>query len=336
MAIACLIFDHLPAFGSTAGGRALDAAGDPSAREFNRTDPSPNRANLQKSLRVITKTPHPMGSPEQQRLARWMLGLLRAWGWKSEEQTFTVKVPFGISAAKGLVQRTGRNVIGWRAGIDPCVYIVGGHYDSKFFPQGVHFVGANDGGSSTALMLELSRLWTHPEHALKAGQKSAGRWLDCDVVLAFFDGEEAFLPDWVDGEKYFGMRDNLYGSREFVNRLERRAAALLWKKKPVRLFLNLDMVGHKNQNLFITEGSDSILSEQFISLRGTVPLKQVPLTVEDDHVPFRKLGIPFIHIIDWTNLQEWHTPQDNLDIVSPEKIADLAQVVMKFSERKRP
>ncbi len=334
--LGCWIFDHLFPKSSIATANALDAANYPPASQFNRRSSAPDISNIDKSLRVITQFPHPMGSPEQKRLAQWMVKLLNDRGWKAEEQRFTVKTPTGSPKDKHLVSRTGRNVVAWRAGVDDCVFIIGGHYDSKYFPEGVRFVGANDGGSSTALMLELARLWTHPAHAISPKLKSGGTWFDCDLVLAFFDGEEAFLPEWTDGERLLGVRDNLYGSRDFVNRLTRAGQTLLWKKKPIKLFLNLDMIGHKKQNLFITEGSENLLSEQFIALRGSVPIRKVPLSVEDDHVPFMRLGIPVIHVIDWTNLQEWHTPKDNLEIVSAERIAALLEVVMRFSERKRP
>ncbi len=277
-----------------------------------------------------------MGSEQQRLLARWMGRLMRSWGWKVEEQRFVVKTPVVSGKEKTLEERTGRNVVAWRSGPDDCAFLIVGHYDSKFFPAGSRFVGANDGGSSTALMLELARLWTHPVHALIPKQKSAGTWFDCDVVFVFFDGEEAFLPEWTDGEKLFGVRDNLYGSRDFVNRLPRSGQSVVWQKKPIRLLLNIDMVGHKKQNLFITEGSDPLISDQLIALRGNVQLRKVPLSVEDDHIPFMRMGVPFVHMIDWTNLQEWHTPQDNLDIVSAERIAALIEVMMKFSERKRP
>jgi hypothetical protein len=334
--MGCWVFDHLFWTSSIAGARDLDAVGYPPASQFNLRSSSPDVSNIDKKLRVITQFPHPMGSSEQKRLARWMVGFLNSRGWKAEEQRFTVKTPSGAAKEPKLVTRTGRNVIASRAGPDECVFIIGGHYDSKYFPPEIRFVGANDGGSSTALMLELARLWTHPAHALSPKLKSGGTWFDCDVVLAFFDGEESFLPEWTDGETLLGVRDNLYGSRDFVNRLVRAGPNLLWRKKPVKLFLNLDMIGHKNQNLFITEGSDNLLSEQLIALRGSVPIKKVPLAVEDDHIPFMRLGIPFIHVIDWTNLQEWHTPKDTPDIVSSAKIAALIEVVMKFSERKRP
>jgi len=334
----CLVFEHLPGLRSIAAAGPLDASavGWPPVSSFARRPSSPSSANIDKALRVITQSPHPMGSEQQRQLARWLGQMLRGWGWKVEEQRFTVKTPQLSGKEKTLVSRTGRNVVAWRTGLDDCAMMIVGHFDSKYFAPDVRFVGANDGGSSTALMLELARLWTHPANALSPKEKSGGTWFDCDVVFAFFDGEEAFLPEWSDGEKFFGVRDNIYGSREFVNRLPRGGQSVLWQKKPIKIVINLDMIGHKKQNLFITEGSEPLISEQLIALRGAVQLRKVPLSVEDDHVPFMRMGIPFVHIIDWTNLQEWHTPQDTLDIVSSEKIAALVEVLMKFSERKRP
>jgi hypothetical protein len=336
--LLCLVFEHHPRPSSIADASPVDAKaiGWPSAKSFQRRPSSPSVVNLDRFLQVITQEPHPMGSEQQRRLAQWMVEVLKHFGWKAEEQRFTVKTPAVSSKEKKLEERTGRNVVAWRQGPDDCAFMIVGHYDSKYFPPEVRFVGANDGGSSTALMLELARLWTHPLHALVSKQKSAGTWFECDVVLAFFDGEEAFLPEWSDGERLFGVRDNLYGSRDFVNRLQRSGSTVLWNKKPIRLVLNIDMVGHKKQNLFITSGSDPLISEQLIALRGNVQLRKVPLAVEDDHVPFMRLGVPVVHMIDWTNLQEWHTPRDNLEIVSAEKIAALTEVLMKFSERKRP
>jgi glutaminyl-peptide cyclotransferase len=337
-------FEHFPVLSSTAYGSSVDVLKQdwPSASKFQNRPSAPSVLNIDKALRVITRDPHPLGSLQQKKLAQWMTKLLKHWGWKAEEQRFTARVP--MQTAKDSHQkkdlrfeeRTGRNVIASRAGPDDCAFIIAGHYDSKYFPAGTHFVGANDGGSSTALMLELARLWMHPSQALQPKQKSSGTWFDCDVVLAFFDGEEAFLPEWSDGERILGVRDNLYGSRDFVNRLPRNGQNVVWKrKKPIKLLLNIDMIGHKKQNLFITDGSDPLLSEQLIALRGAVQLRRVPLSVEDDHLPFLRMGVPLIHVIDWTNFAEWHTKDDTLDIVSPEKIAAFLEVIMRFSERKR-
>lgn len=341
----CGVFEHFLFSGSTAIARGVDVSESewPSPAKFQQRPSSPSPENIEKALHVITREPHPLGSAQQKKLARWMVKLLRHWGWKAEEQRFTVRVPFQLTKevrSKKDIRfevRTGRNVIASRAGTDDCAFIIGGHYDSKYFPAGTRFVGANDGGSSTALMLELARLWMHPSQALPPKQKSTGTWFGCDIVLAFFDGEESFLPEWSDGEKILGVRDNLYGSRDFVNRLPRNGQYVVWtRKKPIKLFLNIDMIGHKKQNLFITDGSDPLLSEQLIALRGSVQLRRVPLSVEDDHLPFLRMGVPLIHVIDWTNLAEWHTKDDNLEIVSPEKIASFLDVIMRFSERKRP
>ena len=69
--------------------------------------------------------------------------------------------------------------------------IVAGHYDTKLFKE-FTFVGANDGGSSAALLIELAR-------ALKP------RALPMDVELLFLDGEEA-VGEWKDSDHTYGSR----------------------------------------------------------------------------------------------------------------------------------
>ena len=71
-----------------------------------------------------------------------------------------------------------------------------GHYDTKLFRE-FRFVGANDGGSSAALLLEMARV-------LKARRNAF------TVELLFLDGEEATLRDW-------GGTDHTYGSQYYVD-----------------------------------------------------------------------------------------------------------------------
>ena len=57
--------------------------------------------------------------------------------------------------------------------------------------------------------------------------------------------------------------------------------------------------------------------------------------MEDDHVPFARLGLPFIHIIDWTNLAEWHKASDTLEITSNKNMADFGDLLVRFLKQKR-
>ena len=95
------------------------------------------------------------------------------------------------------------------------------HYDTKLFRE-FRFVGANDGASSTAVLLELGRV-------LKARQN------ELTIELLFLDGEEARMPEW-------RGTDNTYGSRHYVQacaegRVARepqgaRAARHDWRPRP--------------------------------------------------------------------------------------------------------
>ena len=110
------------------------------------------------------------------------------------------KIPtevFPFDADTPLGSRKMANIVGTVEGTEPGVIILSNHYDTKYLP-GIAFIGANDGGSTTAWMLEMARA---------LGPKREGH----TVWLTFFDGEEAFVK-WTD-------TDSLYGSRHFVERL---------------------------------------------------------------------------------------------------------------------
>ena len=296
--------------------------------------------NLQRNLNRYVREPHPMGSPEQKKLAREIKLDVAKTGWKTEIVNFKATVPnlaaerFGGTEKKAepSINIEGENILAVRKGRDKCAVVIGGHYDTKHF-RGVKFVGANDGGSSTILMQEFARVVSVLDK--KEHTKKTGRYLDCTLVLAFFDGEEATLADWSEGQTQLGLQDNLYGSRAFVQSLEKGKSRPEFRGLPVKLVMVIDMVGHKDQNLFITAGSQAFMSQQLVALKTTTKIAMVPIAIEDDHVPFLKLGVPFIHIIDWTNLKEWHTPADNAEIISVQKLADFGNLLIRFFEQKR-
>ncbi len=101
---------------------------------------------------------------------------------------------FEASTPVGKIEMT--NVIAKIAGDLPDTFILGGHYDTK--RMRLRFVGANDGASSTAFLIEMA-------HVLARRENRFTYW----VVL--FDGEEAL--------KRWSAQDGLYGSRYFVHTL---------------------------------------------------------------------------------------------------------------------
>jgi glutaminyl-peptide cyclotransferase len=307
-------------------------------------------ANLKTFMERFVREPHPMGSPANRALAGEFVDLLGALGWQARLLPFSQPGPnldsprFGGKAilSKPEVVVSGENVLAYRPGLESCVVIIGGHYDTKRYEE-FRFVGANDGGSSTALMLEMARLipkvWSvggasaENKASAKLKKKPTGTWRGCGLALVFFDGEESILPGWYDGQAKAGIEDNLYGSRSFVRMLEE--GQLPWSKEQTILTMVIDMVGHRNQKIFITEGSDPAVGDQLESQRGQVDLRQAPFRVDDDHIPFARRGMRVVHMIDWTNLAEWHKPTDTPAIISYDKLAMFGDVLMRFLQLPR-
>src|SRR5579863_10185244 len=132
---------------------------------------------------LVAIGPHSAGSEGIRHAQEYIIGQLKSFGCPVEEQDFHASTPVGDVAMKNIVAKV--------PSVNPNVIIFSSHYDTKRMDN---FVGANDGGSSTGVLLELARL-------LCARKNAATIW------LVFFDGEEAFHPEWADP-------DHTYGSKE--------------------------------------------------------------------------------------------------------------------------
>ena len=190
-------------------------------------------------------------------------------------------------------------------GEKPGIILLGTHYDTLLKPN---FVGADDGGSSTALMLELARLLC-PQH---------GRYA---VWIAFFDGEEA-MRQWSD-------TDSRYGSRQMAAKL-----AASGDLKKVRAFLLADIVGgHKAY--FPRESSSTPALIDLVwntahKLGYSDLFRDQESSAEDDHDSFMKRGVPAVDVIgDFVNNGYWHTPEDNLDKISAKTLAIVGHVFLE-------
>lgn len=304
--------------------------------------PRLSSANLERDMQRFVKSPHPIGSAAQKSLALDIKAGLQKSGWDTQIVKFKTVIPrmsaqqFGGSEKDvALTQEIfGENIVATSHGSDRCSVIIGGHYDSKFF-RNIKFVGANDGGSSTVVMQELARVIKQVKQQEPASAKRGERYLDCTLVLVFFDGEETNLPEWNDGKTILGIQDNLYGSRAFAESIERKFEGPVLNGLPIKLALVIDMVGHKNQNLFITAGSNPQMTQKMLSLAGSTSISAPNLMVEDDHVPFLQKGVPVLHIIDWTNLSEWHTQNDTVKIISSKNLQNFGELLMRFLQQKR-
>src|SRR5260370_3075017 len=199
-----------------------------------------------------------------------------------------------------------KNILVRIPGEKPGVIPLGTHYDTLLKDN---FVGADDGGSSTAVMLELARLLC-PQHGKYA------------VWIAFFDGEEA-VKDWSD-------TDSRYGSREMAAKL---SASADLKKIPA--FLLADLVGSKGLRFRRESGSSRWVTDLVWQTAARSGSASVFLNDEnpsdDDHPSFLKRGVPSTDVIRCCEqeIPYWHTPQDTLDTITAKSLAITAHVFLE-------
>ena len=285
---------------------------------------------LMRDLIELTSAPHPFGSPRQHALSLWLKKRAKEQGLDSTRIPFSSKTPNPAlmdkpgSPANLYVTKQGFNVIGKMSGSKDCQVIIGSHYDTKDIKKGKN-VGANDSASSSAGLFQLVNLLS------KMKIKSSL----CDILFVWFDGEESVLSDWYDGErKHPGkIQDNTYGSRHFASKLQKCKGrfCLPESSKPIVAFILLDMIGSKNLKITNELNSDNLLRKKFkeaaVRLGFDSIISKQAQKIEDDHIPFKKLGIPVLNVIDFENIYTWHTAGDTVDTISPKSIEKVIKVV---------
>ncbi len=247
--------------------------------------------------RLVGFGPRPSGSEALAGSRRYIVEELRKAGAHVREQPFTAETPDGPIPMV--------NVIGELPGRRPEVILIGGHYDTKFFPN-FAFVGANDGGSSSGLLLGLAR-------ALGRRPREFTYW------IVFFDGEEA--------RREWSETDGIYGSRHLAASLQRDGRA-----KQIRAVVVVDMIGDRRLDIRRDPASTPWLTELLWGSARRLGYRAhflgEALAVEDDHVPFLRAGIPSALLIDFNYDPYWHTPEDTLDKLSPRSLQIVGDVLL--------
>jgi glutaminyl-peptide cyclotransferase len=246
---------------------------------------------------LVAIGPHSAGSDGIHRAQEYIIGQLKSFGCPVEEENFHApSTPVGDVAMK--------NVLVKIPSANPNIILYGSHYDTKRIPN---FVGADDAGSSTGVLLELARL-------LCARKNAETVW------LAFFDGEEAFNFNWVNP-------DNTYGSRELAASL-----ALSGDLRRVKAMILVDMVGPANPVFKRESNSTPWLTDILWSTAARLGYGKVFINeladVSDDHFSFLNRDIPSADIID-IDVPYWHTAQDTLDKVDPRTLAITGHVLIE-------
>jgi hypothetical protein len=247
--------------------------------------------------RQVALGPRPAGSAALAQCRQYILEQLAAAGISAREDAFLATTPAG--------QLRMVNIVATIPGKRADRIALATHYDTKLFKE-FRFVGASDGASSTAAVLELGRV-------LKARQN------DYTIELLFFDGEEAIV-DW------YRNNDNTYGSRHYVEAA--RNAGTLSGLKAVIL---LDMIGDRDLNIRRDSNSTRWLTDIIWASAAKLGYGNHFLAdtaaYEDDHLPFLRAGVPAVDVID-LDYPAWHTPQDDLDHVSARSLEVVGRVVL--------
>jgi hypothetical protein len=245
---------------------------------------------------LVAIGPRPAGSAQIRQARAYITRQLAAAGLTVREQPFVASTPLGrVEMANLIVRLPGRRTDR---------ILVTGHYDTKLFRDQV-FVGASDGGSSAAFLIELARVLAARPH-------------EFTYDLVWFDGEEAVI-------QWLGL-DNTYGSRYYVQ-AERQAKTLA----SVKAMILVDMIGDRDLRIRRDNASTAWLTDLVWAAARRAGRADVFVDertqVEDDHGPFLAAGVPSVDLID-LDYPAWHTPDDDLAHVEAASLQAVGDVVL--------
>lgn len=264
--------------------------------------------------------PRPTSSEAAAKTRQYIIAELAAQGWMVITQTFTYK------------DTTVINIVG-RAGEGP-IAIIGAHYDTRRRAdadpdpekQEQPVLGANDGASGVAVLLELARVLDRDK-------------LQHQVWLAFFDAEDNGRLDgwdWAVGSTYM--------ARQWAKGIAPGTAATQQTGRatptPVPLpefVIIVDMIGDADQQIYMERNSSPGLTRELWTLAAELGYDDVFIpeykwAMTDDHTPFLAEGIQAVDIIDF-DYPFWHTTQDTPDKVAPESLERVGRVLETFLEQ---
>src|SRR5438046_2258066 len=250
--------------------------------------------------RLVDFGPRPSGSGAIEKSRHYIEDQLRRSGWRVTRQAFTDDTPRVKVQFVNLIAQFPNQ------GSAAPLFLLCSHYDTKTFDT-IKFVGANDAGSSTGLLLELARVMgQHPNLAGK-------------IELVFFDGEEAY--------DHFSETDGLYGSRYFARQLQGSSA------KQFRGGILFDMIGDRSLDVTLPADSPPEIARNIFAAAETLKLRSYFTYLDremiDDHSPLNAIGIPTIDVIDF-DYPSWHTAGDTIDKISAESLQIVGSVALYY------
>jgi glutaminyl-peptide cyclotransferase len=254
---------------------------------------------------IVKFGPRPLGSPNHKKVEDYLDSHQK--GDIVEDDTFTADTNVGKFPV--------HNIIAKFPGTKDGIIVVASHYDTNYPLRDTSYVGANDGASSSALLLELA-------NQLRGKARDG-----YSVWLVWDDAEEAMKPDT---EVDF-MTDSLYGITHLAEKWEADGTL-----KKIKAFLLADMIGDADLNidhdLNSTPWLESVVYEAAKRLGYQSHFFARENQVSDDHLPFMKRGVSCADLIDFMygyNNVFWHTPQDTVDKLSPKSLTIVGSVILE-------
>ena len=268
-----------------------------SIASYGQTAPKFDSSRAWEHLRqMVAIGPRPAGSPAIELTRKYIKEQLTAIGLKAVEQAWDDETPLGKVHMVNLIVTI--------PGATADRLAITGHYDTKLF-RDIRFVGASDGASSAAFLIEFARV-------LKARRNRL------TIDLVFLDGEEAVV-EW-------RGNDHTYGSRHYVEAAQKdRSIASL------KAMVLVDMIGDRDLGIRRDSNSTKWLTDIVWGAAAKMKFDNYFLpattTVEDDHLPFLAAGIPSVDIID-LDYDAWHTQRDTIEAVSARSLQVVGDVLV--------
>ncbi|HXZ33989.1 MAG TPA: M28 family peptidase [Terriglobales bacterium] len=260
-----------------------------------------NRA-FQYIKEIVAFGPRPIGSENHKKVENYIVSHLKAD--TVEEDSFTITPSQGRFPV--------RNIIAKFPGTRDGIIVIASHYDTNWPLRDTPYVGANDGGSSSALLLEFA-------NQLR-GKKNEGY----SIWLLWDDAEESMRLPWYDPE-------SLYGVRHLAEKWQDDGTL-----KKIKAFILEDMIGDADLNIEHDTNSTPWLQDLVYQAATRLGYQshffERSLAIEDDHRPFLDRGVPCVDLIDLDygyNNVFWHSPQDTVDKLSPKSLEIAGAVTLE-------
>jgi Zn-dependent M28 family amino/carboxypeptidase len=208
------------------------------------------------------------GSPGHKKTQALIKQVLAKDGAQIDVDAFTATTPRGAVPVNTIIGK-------FNVTADPTqqIFILAGHYDTLFKPG---FLGANDGGSSTAILLSFADALAHQKTKMQIWLV----WTDLEEAIESFQGD-----------------DGLYGSRHLAQKL--KAAGMVPR---IKGFFLLDMIGDKGLGVTRESGSTGWLQDFIAQAAKQLGYSQYffqdSVEIIDDHVSFRNVGVPVVDVVD--------------------------------------